>query len=47
MIGVVVGEEDLGQVDQPERRAQELALRSLAAVEKEALAAAAHEQRRR
>ena len=42
-----VGDEDLLEVDEPDRRAQQLALRALAAVEEQPVAAAAHEQRRR
>ena len=38
VIGVVVREEDLAQVDQPDRGPQQLALRSLAAVEQQAVA---------
>lgn len=47
VVGVVVGEEDLAQVDQPDVGAEELALRSLPAVEQQTLAAAADEQARR
>ena len=47
VIGVVVGQEDLAQLDQPDVDAQELPLRALRAVEEEPLAAAAQEQRRR
>ena len=47
MVGVEVREEDLAQLDQADRRAQQLPLRALAAVEQEPLAAAAHEERRR
>ena len=46
MVGVEVREEDLAQVDEADRRAQQLPLRALAAVEEQALAAAADEQRR-
>ena len=46
VIGVVVREEDLAQVDQPDRRAQQLAL-FLAAVEQQAVAPATHEDRAR
>ena len=46
VVGVVVREEDLAQVDEPHRRGQELSLRSLAAVEEQPLAAAPYEQRR-
>ena len=44
VVGVEVGEEHLLEVHQADR-AQELALRALAAVEEQALAPAAHEQR--
>ena len=44
---MVVREKDLAQVDQPDARAQQLPLRSLAAVEEQALAPAAQENRRR
>ena len=47
VIGVVVGEEDLPELDQPDVRPQELALRALGAVEEHALAAAAQQQRGR
>ena len=47
MIGVVVGQEDLAQLDQPDVRAQELPLRALGAVEEQPLAAAAQQQRGR
>ena len=40
VVGVEVGDEDLLEVDEPDRGAQELALRSLAAVEEQAVAAA-------
>ena len=46
VVGVVVGEEDLGQLDQADRRAQELALRPFAAVDEETLAAPADERGR-
>ena len=46
MVRVIVGEEDLAQLDEPDVRAQELALGALGAVEEEALAAAADECRR-
>ena len=39
MVRVVVGEEDLGQLDEPDRRAQELPLGAFAAVEQDAVAA--------
>ena len=42
-----VGQEDLLQVDEPDVGAQQLALRALAAVEEQALAAAPHERGRR
>ena len=47
VIGVVVGQEDLAQLDQPDVGPQELPLCALRAVEEEPLAAAAQEQRRR
>ena len=47
MIRVVMSEKDLTQVDQTDRRRQELPLRSFPAIEQQSLAAAAHEQRRR
>ena len=47
VVGVEVREEDLVEVDEPDRRAQQLALRPLAAVEEQPLAAAADEQRAR
>ena len=47
VVGVEVREEDLLQVGQADRRALQLPLRPLAAVEEEPLAAAADEQRRR
>ena len=40
---MVVGEEDLPEVDQAERRAEQLALRALGAVEEQPLPSAAHE----
>ena len=43
VVGVVVGEEDLPEVDQAERRAEQLALRALGAVEEQPLSSAAHE----
>ena len=46
VIGVEVGQEDLVQVDEPDVGAQQLALRPLAAVEQQAVAAAPHERRR-
>ena len=46
MVGVVVGEEDLGELDQPDGRAQELPLRAFAAVDQHPLAAAAEERAR-
>ena len=45
MVGVEVGDEDLLELDQPDR-AHQLALRPLAAVEQQAVAAAAHERGR-
>jgi len=47
MVGVVVREEDLPQLDQADVRAQKLPLRALGAVEEQPLAAAAQEHRRR
>ena len=47
VVGVEVREEDLAQIDEADRRAQELALRALAAVEEQPLAAAPHEERAR
>jgi hypothetical protein len=47
VVGVEVRDEDLVQVDEPDGRAKQLALRSLGAVEKESVASAPHEQRRR
>ena len=47
VVGVVVRQEDLAQLDQPDIRAQELPLRALGAVEEQALAAAAQQQRGR
>ena len=44
VVGVEVGQEHVVELGQPHRSAQ-LALRALAAVEQQALAAAAHEQR--
>ena len=46
MIGVVVREEDLLEVDEPDVAAQELALRPLGTVDEEPLAAAPDERRR-
>ena len=43
---MVVGQEDLGQLDEADRRAQELALGALAAVEEQALAASTEQQAR-
>ena len=45
VVAVEVREEDLAQVDEADRRAQQLALRPLAAVEEQPVAAAADEQR--
>ena len=45
VVGVEVGDEDLLEVDEPDRGAQELALRALAAVEEQPVAAAPDEQR--
>ena len=42
-----VSEEDLAELDEPDGRAQHLPLRPLRAVDEQALAAAAHEQRAR
>ena len=47
VVGVVVREEDLAQLDEPDVGAQQLALGALGAVEEQPLAAAAHQQRRR
>ena len=47
VVGVVVGQEDLAEVDQPERRAEHLALGALGAVEEQAFAPAPDEQRGR
>ena len=44
---MVVGQEDLVELHEPDRRAQELALRPLAAVEEQPLAPAPDEQRGR
>jgi hypothetical protein len=44
VVGVKVGQEDLTQVDETDRRAQQLALRSLRAVEEEPVAAATDHQ---
>jgi hypothetical protein len=44
VIGVIVGDEDLRKLNEADPRAKKLALRTLAAVEEEPLAAAAHEQ---
>ena len=46
VVGVVVREEDLAQLDEADVGAQQLALRPLGAVEQEPLAAAAHERGR-
>ena len=46
VVGVVVREEDLGELHQPDRGAQELALRALPAVEEDALAAAPEQDAR-
>ncbi len=45
MVGVVVREEDLAQVDEPDLGPQQLPLRPLAAVDEQTLAAAPDEQR--
>ena len=45
VVGVEVRDEDLAQLDQAHRGAQQLALRPLAAVEEQPLTAAAEEQR--
>ena len=45
MIGVVVGEEDLLEIDEADVAAQQLPLRPLGAVEEEPVAAAPHERR--
>ena len=47
MVRVVVSQEDLAQLDQPDIRAQQLPLRALRAVEEQALSAATQQQRRR
>src|SRR5205823_9105898 len=47
MVGVEVREEDLAELRQADRRAHELALRSLGAVDEQAVAAVAEEGRRR
>jgi putative nucleotidyltransferase with HDIG domain len=44
VIGVVVRQKDLGQLDEPDRRAQELALRPLTAVEEDPISAAAEQR---
>jgi putative nucleotidyltransferase with HDIG domain len=44
VVGVVVGQEDLGELDQTDRGAEELPLGSFAAVEEQALAAPAQER---
>jgi hypothetical protein len=44
VVRVVMREEDLGELDQPDARPQELSLRPLAAVHEHTLAAAAHEE---
>ena len=46
MVGVIVGDEDLGKLDQADRRPQELALGAFAAIEEHALAAPAYERAR-
>ena len=47
VVGVVVREEDLAQLEQPDVRAHELALGPLGAVDQQPVAAAAQEERRR
>ena len=47
MVGVVVRDEDLAQFDEANGRLQQLALRALCAVDEQALAAPADEERRR
>ncbi len=47
VVGVEVREEDLAELDEPDGRAEHLPLRPLGAVEEQALAPAAHEQRAR
>jgi hypothetical protein len=47
VVGVVVGQEDLAQLDQAHGRAEHLPLRTLRAVEEQTLAAAPQEQRGR
>jgi hypothetical protein len=44
VVRVVVGEEDLGELDEPDARPQELSLRPLAAVHEHPLTATAHEE---
>ena len=46
VVGVVMREEDLAQLDQADVRAQQLPLRALGAIEEQALAAATEEHRR-
>ena len=46
VVGVEVGDEDLGQIDEPNRRTEELPLGAFGAVEEQAVAAAPDEQRR-
>jgi putative nucleotidyltransferase with HDIG domain len=44
MVGVIVGQEDFGKLDEPDRGAQKLALRPLAAVDENPLPAAAKQR---
>jgi putative nucleotidyltransferase with HDIG domain len=44
VVGVVVGQEDLRELDEPDRGAQELALRPLAAIDEDPFAAAADQR---
>jgi putative nucleotidyltransferase with HDIG domain len=46
VVSVVVRQENLGQLDEPDARAQELSLRALAAVEEDPVATAANERAR-
>ena len=47
MVGVEVGDEHLPEVDQPNRRAEELPLRPLRAVEQQPLASSSDQERGR
>ncbi len=44
MVGVVMRQEDLAELDEPDRRAEHLALGPLGAIEEQAFAAPANEQ---